>query len=287
MAWLNDNLSENVRYSYPEYPAYIDVISPNVFPGGSHTMHWHDDIEFLYFLSGGDDYTVNGQKIPLTAGEGIFINSRQMHYGTPTKDSRVLCIRLNPGILCMSLFFESNYILPVIQNSNMPYIRLSPDTEWQKNLLDALCRIYRHCGKHNPHLHLHGLFCYIWAQLYENMPDSSRSARSSDDLTVIETMLEFVEQHYAEKITLSQIAVSGHICESKCCRLFKQYVHKTPNLYLTHYRLGKAAELLTGTDRSITEIALSCGFSGASYFAETFRKYFRVTPKEYRENAGK
>lgn len=284
MAWLNENLSENVRYSYPEYSAYIDILSTAVFPGGSQTMHWHDDVEFLLLLSGNDNYTVNGEKIPLSAGEGIFVNSRQMHYGTPTEDSRALCIRLNPRILCMSPFFETTYVLPVTQNPNMPYVKLSPDTEWQNSLLNGLREMHKACENPSAPLHLHGLFCFVWSLLADNMPACTHPDRSSADLTAIESMIEFIEESYAQKIALAQIAEAGHVCESKCCRLFNRYVHKTPNAYLSQFRLGKAAELLVSTDDSITEIAFACGFSGASYFAEAFRKCFGITPKEYREN---
>ncbi len=287
MAWLNDNLSENVCYSYPEYSAYINVISTAVFPGGSHTMHWHDDVEFLLLLSGGDNYTVNGEKIPLSAGEGIFVNSRQMHYASPTPDSHVLCIRLNPRVLCMSPYFETAYVLPVTQNANMPYVKLSPDTEWQNSLLNGLREMYKTCGSPSAPLHIHGLFCFVWSLLADNMLACTPIDRASADLTTVEIMIEFIEKQYTRKLTLAAIAEAGHVCESKCCRLFNRYVHKTPNVYLSEFRLGKAAEQLVSTDQSVTEIAFACGFSGASYFAEAFRKCFGSTPKEYRDSSRK
>lgn len=283
MKWLNDNLSENVWYNYPEYSAYLEILSSPKSSGGPHMMHWHDDVEFLLFLSGAADYTVNGETFPMKSGEGVFVNARQMHYGTLLERTECLCIRLNPHVLCMSPFFESTYVLPVTQNTNMPYVKLSPDTEWQRRLLISLDEMYRHCQGPTAHLRIHGLFCFIWSQLYENMPECTRADQASAaDLVSAETMIEYIEQHYTEKLTLAQIAEAGHVCQSKCCRLFGKYLHKTPNTYLTHYRLGKAAELLVQSDQSVTEIAFACGFSGASYFAEAFRKCFDLTPKEYR-----
>ena len=280
----DDTLLENVRYSYPEYSAYIEILSAGQFRKGLPTMHWHEDVEFLLLLSGNDNYTVNGEKIPLTAGEGIFVNSRQMHYGTPTEDSRALCIRLDPRVLCMSPFFETTYVLPVTQNPNMPCVKLSPDTEWQNSLLNGLREMHKACGSPSAPLHLHGLFCFVWSLLADNMPACTPADRASADLTTVETMLEFIEEQYTRKLTLAAIAEAGHVCESKCCRLFNRYVHTTPNVYLSEFRLGKAAEHLVSTDQSVTEIAFACGFSGASYFAEAFRKCFGITPKEYREN---
>lgn len=286
---LDETQGERVKYSFPDYDAYIRSLvceQPMLHQRGG-IAHWHNDVEFLVTVSGTAEHSVNGEILTLHPGETIFVNSRQMHYARPVGEelSEILCVRLNPKMLCMSPFFDSRYVLPVTQNRAMPYLILREDAGWQKEIIRCLNEMHRRSQSPAVHLEIHGLFCSVWSLIYKNMPESTLGGLSAaGDLTVIEAMIEFVEQHYAEKITLSQIAASGHVCESKCCRLFSRYVHKTPNLYLTHYRLGKATELLTGTDRSVTEIALSCGFSGASYFAETFRRCFCVTPTEYREN---
>ncbi len=293
MATLDQNQAERVKYSYPDYDAYIHSFfcdQPMLARRGG-IAHWHNDVDFLVTAAGTAEHSVNGELLTLHPGETIFVNSRQMHFARPAGEepSEILCVRLNPNMLSMSPFFDSTYVLPVTQNRAMPYLILREDAGgWQEEIIHCLNEMYRRSQSPAVHLKIHGLFCRIWSLIYENMPESSPvNLAATGDLAVIEAMIEHIGLHYAEKLTLAQIAAAGHVCESKCCRLFSRYVHKTPNLYLTHYRLGKAAELLTGTDRSITEIALSCGFSGASYFAETFRKCFRVTPKEYRENAGK
>lgn len=288
----DEKQAERVKYSYPDYDAYIHSFfceQPMLQRCGG-IAHWHNDVEFLVTIAGTAEHSVNGELLILHPGETIFVNSRQMHYARPAGEepSEILCVRLNPKMLCMSPFFDTAYVLPVTQNCTIPYLIFREDSGWQGDIVRSLKEMHRLSQNPAAHLKIHGLFCFIWSLIYENMPEFSPSnLAAAADLAIIEAMIEYIEQHYTEKLTLSQIAAAGHVCESKCCRLFSRYVHKTPNLCLTHCRLGKATELLTGTDRSVTEIALSCGFSGASYFSETFRKYFRVTPKEYRENNGK
>lgn len=97
-------------------------------------------------------------------------------------------------------------------------------------------------------------------------------------------MISFIQQHFNKKITLEQIVLAGGIGQSKCCKLFSTYIHQTPNVYLTTYRLNKSTELLHMSDLNITEIAYEVGFNGASYYAEAFRKYFRISPSKYRQN---
>ncbi len=285
MPWLNENRSENVWYTYPEYAVYLKILSSKFFRGGAETLHWHDDVEFLLPLDGAATEVINGETVHFSAGEGIFINARQMHYNIHLEDSvHALCVRVNPRILCMSPFFENTYVLPVTQNSRMPYLKLNSDVKWQKRILDLLTEMREHRDDADAHLRLQGLFCLLWLEIYNHMPENMRSEKSrTSDLAAMETMIKYVEQHYAEKLTLGNIAEAGLVCESKCCRLFGKYLHKTPNAYLTDYRLGKAAQLLTSTEQSVTEIALTCGFGGASYFAETFRKHYECTPKEYRK----
>ena len=290
---LDENRAEQVRYSYSDYDAYIRcfLCDPPMMHRRGGIAHWHNDVEFLVTVRGMAEHNVNGEILTLHPGETIFVNSRQMHYARPIggEPSEILCIRLNPKLLCMSPFFDSTYVLPVTQNRNMPYLILREnDGGWQREIIRSLTEMYRQSERPAAHLKIHGFFCFIWSLIFENMPEPSpANLAAAGDLASIETMIDHIEQHYTEKLTLAQIAASGHVCESKCCRLFNRYAHKTPNAYLSQFRLGKAAELLVSTDDSITEIAFACGFSGASYFAEAFRKCFGISPKEYRENSRK
>jgi len=73
------------------------------------------------------------------------------------------------------------------------------------------------------------------------------------------------------------------INRSSCCDIFQLILNKTPVSYLTEYRLEKSIELLNIPSLSVTEIALLCGFTGSSYFAEIFHKKLGCTPSQYRK----
>jgi AraC-like DNA-binding protein len=55
-------------------------------------------------------------------------------------------------------------------------------------------------------------------------------------------MIGFLQKHYCEKITLSDIATAGKVCQSNCCAIFNEYLHQTPIQYLIGYRLNKSAD---------------------------------------------
>jgi AraC-like DNA-binding protein len=67
----------------------------------------------------------------------------------------------------------------------------------------------------------------------------------------------------------------------------KQLTNLTPSQYLARCRLASAAELLkTQPERSVTDIALACGFASSQYFATLFRGQYGKTPREFREGEG-
>jgi AraC-like DNA-binding protein len=62
-----------------------------------------------------------------------------------------------------------------------------------------------------------------------------------------------------------------------------QTLSPTPFEYVLHYRIQKSLSLLADDDLNITAIAAACGFSGASYYTEVFRKIIGIPPSAYRK----
>ena len=284
---LKDNQSEKIVYDYSDCPAYTLHELLSHYPNYSAANHWHDDIEFLILQSGQLQYNVNGEILTLEQGQGIFVNSRQMHYGFSRehRECEFTCILIHPMLLCTSPAYEKNFVLPLIQNNEVPFFIFDPKVPWQAQILQQMTEIYAHREDKTVPLRILSAFSLIWSLLLENLPAHSRTEdHTNTDLSAIRNMTGFIQQNYASKISLSDIAAAGSVGISKCCKLFSRYFSQSPNLYLNQYRLDKSAQLLRETDLSITEIALSTGFSGASYYAETFRKWADMSPGEFRKN---
>lgn len=291
---LNDDRSEKVRYTFPGYPVYIRRGLLSLYPDYRAPNHWHDDVELICILSGQMQYNINGEIVTMKSGEGIFVNSGQMHFGFSDSESECdfLCILFHPMLLCSMYPFESDFILPLIRNSRMPYSLLFPEIDWQEEILSLLRRLFseneelsrNRQAKNTIPLFALSAFARIWGLLCEHAPeDTGTDHAPSQDLVIMKNMVGFIQKNYRNKITLAQIAAAGAVGQSKCCRLFARYYSQTPGEHLTHYRLDKSVELLRNMDLSITEIALSVGFSNASYYAETFRKWLKISPSEMRK----
>lgn len=287
---LKDDRSEKISYDNVNYPIYIRHAFLSSYPNYAAPSHWHDDIEFIIVLKGEMSYNINGKPISINIGEGVFVNARQMHFGFSDThmECEFICIIFHPMLLCINPDIEQKYVLPVIQNEEISFIHLTPQISWQNEIISKINFIYSIHKTTAATLKIQSAFSWIWALIYENMPKISTTTHlHNSDLSILKNMIGFIQQHYNESITLQQIAISGSVGQSKCCRIFGKYIHQTPNKYLTTYRLNKSSELLLNTDMNITEVAYAIGFNGASYFAEAFRKYFHCSPSEYRNNSCK
>ncbi len=287
MVRLERSLSENVNYNFSSYPAYIKKGLLSKYPNYAAVSHWHDDVEFIVTLSGRMQYNINGNIVWIEEGDGIFINARQLHYGFSGEhqECEFICVLLHPLLLCSLPYIEQEYVEPIISNHAFSYWLLDKDVDWENSVLALLKEMYAALDMDFPHLQIQSLFCQVWSHLYEHAPKEQRqSAKRYHQLSALKDMIGYIQKHYNEKISLDDIALAGGVCKSRCCSLFGEYLNQTPNHYLTHYRLRKSIDLMHASDMTITEISYEVGFSGASYYAETFRKYFGCSPTGYREN---
>ncbi|MBN2105339.1 AraC family transcriptional regulator [bacterium] len=96
-------------------------------------------------------------------------------------------------------------------------------------------------------------------------------------------VLDFIEIHLDQPMSLKRLSEVAHFSPYHFHRLFSAFMGETLNQFITRVRMEKAASLLVmNPQKSITEIALDCGFSGSSVFSRTFRETFKMTPTAWR-----
>lgn len=282
---INSDRSENVKYDYPDLPVYVRRALLSAYPNYAADSHWHDDIELMLILSGKMRYSVNGEIVTLNEGEGILVNTRQLHFGFSDDKTECdfICILFHPFLLCTAKSFEREFIVPFLK-SGIPYVRLEPTEKWQNAILRSIREIYACKEEREAPLFTQGQLCSLWGQLIAHTDTKPGTKEAADTkLSTLKAMIDLIHRFYSEKLTLAEIARAGNVSKRTCGTIFMQYLNKTPMEFLIDYRLRKAIELLKTTDKTILEISLAVGFSGASYFAETFRKSFGVSPTEYRK----
>lgn len=102
------------------------------------------------------------------------------------------------------------------------------------------------------------------------------------DDQVVENMLQYIYEHYQEKITMQDLVHSLNYSDTFLNRKFKEALGTTFIEYLNRYRIQKAIEMIKDGDLPMQEIAWQCGIGDYKYFGKVFRKYVGCSPKEYR-----
>ncbi|CAM3862548.1 AraC family transcriptional regulator [Marinicrinis lubricantis] len=103
----------------------------------------------------------------------------------------------------------------------------------------------------------------------------------------IRQVQDYIERHYAEKITLDQLADISKFSKYHFSRIFTSSVGTTPLAYITQQRLKKSLSFLMDTDMTILEISTLCGFESISNYNTAFKKYFEKTPSKVRKSLQK
>lgn len=279
-AFFMSDGSERMRYRDPAIPIYIvrsDLLS---LPNMVFLCHWHEDVELLLPLQGYLTYNVNGRSIRVDEGCAVFVNARQLHscQSADGTNCQYLCVCFRPELLCANAAVRDRFVLPILTNPELSWLLLRPENPANSSLLDLLRALPTETGREMEAL---GLLQIFWQRLHERFGNTAPSAASAH-VEPLRQMLTFIRTHYQERITLQEIAQAGGVCRSKGCQIFRRYLQTTPNEYLNSFRLEMSVELLSGTSRTVTEIAHECGFSSGSYFSELFAMRKGCSPTTYR-----
>lgn len=274
---------EGLRNEYP-YAFHHVELSKTLVP-----WHWHEALEFNYIVSGSVKVSTPGRTVTFSQNQGFFMNSNVLATMVNV-DSCVMDSHLFHPILLSGHFksvFETKYLHPVTQNKQVDILPLRGETESQRQLLQKLRKLAELQKEADSEFQTRNLLSEIWLlllkELRENQQDTSGTALRNQDRIL--TMMAFVQDHYAEKLTLEDIAESAAISTRECLRCFRSCIRKTPMEYLLEYRIGAAGKLLEGTDLSVTEIALQTGFNSPAYFSKQFKAITGKTPNSFRNTA--
>lgn len=271
--------SEILNYNAPDYPVRTGGDPLSLYPDYAAECHWHHDFEVLIADVGGIDYYVNAQRMHLNEGDAVLVNGRRLHYGYSAERQECLYrFAVFHPLIFGSMAPISAAIDRISADSSQDYWLFRADTPEGREavqLVDTLCR----SGAPGDAFTFLSAACRLLnIAVHQNHGDG---AQADPAWAVMRRMLGYIQQHYAEPIRLGDIASAGVVCRSRCCTLFREKLYTSPNLYLTKYRLGRACAMMQ-EGATITEAALSCGFQSTSYFAETFRKHYGMTPREFR-----
>ncbi len=288
---IGPDLHELTRHGTSLFPCAGYDEDPGKYLTGKIPWHWHEEFEFIQVTEGETCVLCRNTEYVIHAGDCVFINSNVMHKlkrahaGQPTRiNSFVFKPELVAGF--PQSIVQQRYIQPLMHCSTLADVFLRQDIPWQKEAIKHFEKAFSAFTGD-----VYGFEIIVQIELMHMLHGiisnlSDRIAESdliqNKDSARIKQMIGYIQAHYAEPLTVSQIAGASSISESECYRCFRKLLDTSPIDYLLQYRIRVAAGMLANTGMSISDICYATGFNSPSYFAKVFRHALQSSPRAYR-----
>ncbi len=211
-------------------------------------------------------------------GDVCFLPPMKMHYGQVKKPLRIEYFQLDVGARAFSGVPGGDALLGRLMAATAEKDSfLRPDAQSKETVLRLCGEVERAIQKKELALafgKVIELFSFL-DTLYRRSENRTGVAYSLRTVQVV----RYVEEHFAEDVSMKQIAESLGVSASFLSRAFKKEIGVTIHEYLNRYRVLRAVELLK--THSVTESGYLCGFSDTSHFISVFKKHMNTTPKRY------
>lgn len=245
--------------------------------------HWHDKIELLYVIEGEMVVRCNNEYYTAKGGDLIVVNSDELHQGFCKVGSvEYYCIIFDTMLLHSRRTYacEAKFIDPITQNRILFCNMVENDLQIGNYIRRFVSEYenreigYEIAIKATIYELILNLLRYHVKQILIPIEYDSRVK----NLKRFNRVLEYIENHYNEEITIDYLSAMEGISRFYFCRLFKSMTGSSLNEYLNILRINKAEAILKSGRMNVTETALSCGFNDSNYFSRKFRKYKNLSP---------
>lgn len=287
------------KYEYDHHnpnsglPFDIDIIE--IKSSREHVrLHWHEQMEIIYVRDGSCVISNDCHAVSVGAGAIVPIMPGELH-AVARDENRY--VRLE--IFCFPLdilecrtndaWLSENIIRPLrCRTFPMPPRPINPGSPLHGLVsapLDSASLAVRHMHPGYSMTLRSSLFAFLRA-LYlarESVPCSVPAGTSDEDYTDLEMMLDYITDHYQEKLSLEEIAHACGYSPTYFAKRFKAVTGWTFVPYLNDYRLRCAADRICMTNEAAERIAQHCGFENYSYFSKIFKEKYGISPKALRK----
>ena len=250
--------------------------------GAFRSTHWHPFMEILFILNGTAEMLLEGVRHRLVAGDLIVVDSNRLHETHCKRSSMGVSIHLSEDYLRNRLGGERNFSF-VCSRKDLKREQLDSYLEiceCMKKLIPVYLK--------EPTGYRLELEAIVLDVVYRLITDFSVPQNPNQQPALaqyqkrMQDVLEYIEEHYAEQMSLEDI--SGHFGLSReyFSRRFKQEVGITFSEHLSRVRLMHIYEDLLVTDDPVMELVEKHGFPEYKHFIKLFREIYGCTPREVR-----
>lgn len=252
-------------------------------------MHKHDHLEMAFILSGEGRYQFEDEICPIREGDLLIINPGVRHHYVAYPEASSPSTEFFVGAVDFQIGNLPQNTLPVPDGGHV----LHTSGELRQRLFkicsameaeNAICREGRYFMMKAYLMQM--MLLVIREQCEPVVAAGGYAFESVNRKYVVDQIVGYFEDHYAEKISLDQIAENMYLSPFYISRIFKRETGDTPIRHLINIRLERAKELLeSGNGGSIREVAEEVGYDDVYHFSKLFKKHYGITPTQARKKA--
>lgn len=288
---IDHQLREQLTHDATVFPVTYFHDELAALPNWAGPLHWHPEFEIATAESNILDFQVGQKHLTLEPGDSVFVNGnilhgiKQLSGGMPDRMPNIVF----SGVVVApetSIIYQK-YIRPIADCDSLPFIVFKHGEDWHNEvncLVEDTYYQLRECGdcyEMTVQRNLNRIFEYLFHH-FDDLPKSEATRIQINAQVRIQQMLEYIYAHYAESVTLDDIAGAASISRSEAGRCFKAYLGCSPVDALIRYRLQTAYRLLSDTTLTLQEISHACGFNSVNYFSRQFRRTYGYAPGQNR-----
>lgn len=244
--------------------------------------HWHRAIELLYILTGSAAIKSGGRMDQLKPGDLYLIDSYQIHESWCSADVSYLCVHILPTQMCKYApsFDERCFSLAHSPDDLERAAAFSTLTAHMAELMLL--------HEERPEGHLLRGYSLLYDTVllllrhFSQPLVAGEHSRLRSDIARLEPLLDFMELHHGEELSLERAASEMGLTKEYFCRLFKKNMGTSFLRYLNQIRVSAVCRELGTSDTPIGELAERHGLHNVKLFNQLFRKTYGCTPTEKR-----
>lgn len=238
-------------------------------------LHSHPHYEIFFLKSGERAFFLSNALFKLAAPMILIIPPHVLHKTEGGAFERYN-INVSPNYL-------DDYQKEILSGKSLRVLKPSP-LEMQRFVEHLEIAIKEKNNKYGENI-THALFSYL-VFLLDKLPQDElvpKATVKNRIPPIILKIIDYLNEHYAEKLTLSSVAKSFFLSQTALSYAFKKHMDCTLIDFLLSIRITKAKQFLLNSKKSVEEIAELCGFSSANYFGLIFKQKEKLSPTHYRK----
>lgn len=271
-----------------DFPFQISEVVLNHENSHPDTFHWHSYFEITCVQSGTGHYFVNGKEYTMDEGDIIIFNNVEPHgWKLKGDDMHLLVMVFSPEFVAEKLsVFDSEYLKPFVERGSNFRNRIGREEAVSHEIRKGIREIYTEWEekKEGYPLMIKANILRILTILIRAYQDDSKSGEmlkeKKNAMKRLEQAFVYIDDHYSEKLTLDEVAAAAFMSSTYFSSYFRKVTNISFSEYVTRLRISHARELLRDREKSVTEIALECGFHNISNFYRMYKKYVGKAPRE-------